>query len=193
MRLPLYSTLNSSISSLCDVIVNSRIAACKCCIMLKRNPDWVSRCFCGNIEEPVFLRLIDRSTKSKLMQDLFVSIVDAADAECITDRVFRTLTAFPKTSTREKIIISLSHKKLSEPQLLFLCNIGTEFECFFELAIIYYTEKFYSFDHMSAFFEKFKNGSFGYMYSELLTELLENYKASDEEKRMLVLAELSEF
>lgn len=192
MRFSLSSPKSDSISSLCNIIVNSRIAACKCCILVKKNPDWVSQGFCGNVEEPVFLRLIDRSAKNKLMQDLLVSIVDVADAESITDCVFGKLTAFPEVLTREKIIVSLCHKKLSETQLLFLCNIGTEFECFFELSIIYYTESSYSIDHMMAFFEAFKKSSFSYMYTELLMELLDCYKASDDEKRVLVLDELSE-
>lgn len=191
MRFTFSFQKSDSLSSLCNMIISSRIAACKCWLLLKNDPDWISQGFCGNVEEPIFLKLIDKSAKNKLMQDLLVSIVDAADAECITDRVFEKLTAFPKMLMREKLIVSLCHKRLSETQLSFLCNIGTQFECFFELSIIYYTDSSYSLDHMAALFEAFKKCRFGYMYTELLTELLDCYKASADEKRLFALDELS--
>ena len=191
MLFTLFSPKFDSISSLCNTILNSRIDAYRCYFILKRNPDWISNNYCGKVEEMYFLRLIDSSVDDKLLQTILVSILDSVDAECITDFVFRKLIEYPESIIRQRLIVSLCHKKLSEKQLRLLCNIGTEFECFFELSIIYYTESNYSLEYFKDFLESFKKCSFGYMYTELLTETLDFNKASSEAKKVLILNELS--
>ena len=62
--------------------------------------------------------------------------------------------------------------------MLYLCNYGRYFECYFELAILYYVSKDYSLEKLEAFIEEFSKCKFSYMLEELLNELLEYHQAS---------------
>ncbi len=53
------------------------------------------------------------------------------------------LEKYPNESVREEFEVSLAHKKLTEQQLLALCESRNTFECYFELAALYYENNEY--------------------------------------------------
>ncbi len=84
-------------------------------------------------------------------------------------------------------MISLSHKRLTEAQLRTLCGEQTAFECFFELAMLYYAEKEHSLEKFAAFVDEFARGRFSYMLPELVSELTSGCTASSEDKHEYLL------
>ena len=109
-------------------------------------------------------------------------IIDVVDGDCINDLTFEKILIYPQLCVREKMLISLAHKKLNENQLRSLCDVGIAFECYFELAILYYTEKRYKLETLKAFIQEFSKCKYSYMLDELIFELTNYYIASEEMK-----------
>ena len=104
----------------------------------------------------------------------------------ITDIVFERLMEFPISDERCTLLIILSHKKLSEKQLLSLCDAGCAFECFFELAALYYTNSKFSSCVFKDFLLKFLQGKFSEMFNDLIYELSNYCEASNMQKREIL-------
>lgn len=151
--------------------------------MIDKNPDYIEEKCVGTINEQLLIELISLGIKFPESKYLIIAIIDFVDEACITNSVFNKLCNFPCTDTKESFIISLSHKKLSESQLIYLCRIGITFECYFELACLYYTNKQYSIEKLSKFLHDFHEGSYGDMYAELINELYKCYNSSDKLKK----------
>ncbi len=111
-----------------------------------------------------------------------IDLVDGCD---INDEIFVQLMQVPDTEAQAHYELSLAHKALSESQLHELCARGTWFECFFELAILYYT-KAYPLEKLQDFVEMFHKSKYAYLREELLGELKNCWEASSEEKRAYV-------
>lgn len=160
-----------NLSLLCKQISKNWLIALKYSLLLKVNPDWLTQNYSGDIPEAILLGFIDVSCNSLIVQKTLSSLIDVVQPECITDKVFKKIINYPDINTRELLITCMAHKKLTEAQLIQLCDVGSEFECFFELALLYYRDDNYSVDLLAELLKKFKNSRFGYMYSELLDEL----------------------
>lgn len=70
-------------------------------------------------------------------------IIDTIPESVIDDFVCEEILCYPDENMRVKMLVSIAHKSLSESQLQPLCNLGFSFECYFELAILYYVESKY--------------------------------------------------
>lgn len=88
----------------------------------------------------------------------------------------------PNEDTRQQLIINLSHKRLTEVQLRILCDEQPAFECFFELAILYYAENEHSLENLAAFVDEFARSKYSYLLPELISELTADHTASSEDK-----------
>ena len=109
-------------------------------------------------------------------------IIEIIAPENISDEIFDKLFNYPVKSCKDKFLISLSHKRLSEKQLLALCHTECAFECFFELATLYYEDCKYSYEVFSEFIFMFKNCRYSELFDDLLEELLSSGNPSNKEK-----------
>ena len=173
---------NTDLSLLCNRILKNYLFAFKYSLILKNNPDWFTQNSTGSILETVLLDFIDASYDNSSIKKILTPLIDAVQPKCISDKVFKKIMNYPDLSTRELLITCMAHKKLTEVQLIHLCNTGSEFECFFELSLLYYKDDNYSFNQFVEFIDKFKNSTFGYMYNELLDELLHCELFSEEKQ-----------
>ena len=161
-----FSRKLTNINIVCnDVIHNNNWKS-----IFHKNPDWLlDNCF-GEIDSNLLYDLVKLRYENKLDFCILYPFVEYATGDVISDNIFDMLLSF-ENKERESFLVSLSHKKLSEKQLLYLCDIGYTFECYYDLAILYYTDKKYSCDDLKVIIMRFKNGKFSYLYDDLLLEL----------------------
>ena len=151
-------------------------------LILDKDPDWLENNSNREISCLTLLRIIERGYHSQKYESFLTYIIDVVDGDCINDLTFEKILIYPQLCVREKMLISLAHKKLNENQLRSLCDVGIAFECYFELAILYYTEKRYKLETLKAFIQEFSKCKYSYMLDELIFELTNYYIASEEMK-----------
>lgn len=155
------------------------------------DPEWIRDHCYGGIKKETFQRLINNSLHNKNTGELLEAIVEVVDAKSITNIIFQQLYHYPVNCARKSFWISLSHKKgMTESQLKDLCATNYTFECFFELAKLYYKNKGYSVETFSCFLDNFRKGLYSDMYDDMLQELKQT-KTKDKEKRVSLLLEIS--
>lgn len=169
------------LNDICSKICSEQNSLFKYARCLRNNPDWITDNCTDLLQEDILLRLIDLSCEDKRYTVLLNAVVDVLDGKSVTDKAFYKLVSFPNNSVAESLKISLAHKTLSESQLLVLCSDESIFECFFELAILYYKSPNCDFEKFRNFLDTFSSGKFSYLYEELLLEL-SGVKTLDEKK-----------
>lgn len=187
MQLYNFSQKDKRIIVLCERVLKNKFIAYISLFILRCNPNWIEDNYSGMIPENLVLDLINRSCIQRCYTRLLVPIIDVLDSSSITDIVFQKLVRFPESNIKKELIVCLCHKELKEQQLLKLCEIGTEFECFFELAFIYYKSNTYSLDKLKSFLEGFYISEFGYLYKELLQELIDCHQDVEADKKKYVV------
>ena len=75
-------------------------------------------------------------------------------------------------------------------QLKQLCILDVAWECYYTLAIRYYTDVGYSTEILKGIIMQFGKSKFSYFMSDMITELHERHVASDRDKGQLVAAML---
>lgn len=180
---------NGDLLLLCNALIENNDGAKACNDKIRRNPNWIAENYGQYLDETVFCEFIDASIERSDLRGVLEAVVDHVNASCVTDKVFKKLINFQCRSIKKRMIVSLAHKTLSEPQLIDLCNIGTEFECFFELARLYYMSTKHSLGILVKFLENFcSNSQFSYMYQDLICEMY-MLKAGTSEKSEWLEAE----
>lgn len=153
--------------------------------------EWIRDHCYGRIKKETFQRLINSSLHNKNTGELLEAIVEVVDAKSITNAIFQQLYYYPVNCVRKNFWISLSHKKgMTESQLKDLCATNYTFECFFELAELYYKNKKYSVDTFSCFLDDFRMGLYAGMYADMLQEL-KQITTQNKAKRARLLLEIS--
>lgn len=147
-------------------------------------PDWVDEHCTGILLEASLSAATLVCRQHLELLPLFVQIVEYAKENAISDCVFDQLMHFPECA-RDEFVVQLSHKHLPENQLIALCKTGIAFECFYELALLYYTDAQYSVMHLKTFLAVFSSGKYGDQYPYLLAELA-GYTPSNMEKGELI-------
>ncbi|MHB1453660.1 MAG: hypothetical protein ACYCYM_06885 [Saccharofermentanales bacterium] len=151
------------------------------------NPDWISENSFGRVEDCTLIKLIHKSYKSKKLQVLLVSIVDSLDGENISNSVFELLYDYPVNGVKKELWTALCHKSLAENQLLKLCELDFTWECYYELAILYFVNARYTQQDIIDFIIKFSKSSFFYMHDDLVKELIYGYIPSSIDKKDYLL------
>lgn len=186
MALSIFFQKDIDIDCYCEKILESKSIIFISNVLLKCNPDWIQeKCF-GNVTPNNLIDLIDLSIKNQKVTPILEQILETASDSSITDIVFEKLMEFPIPDARCTLLIILSHKKLSEKQLLSLCDVGYAFECFFELAALYYTNSKFSSCVFENFLLKFSQCKFSEMFNDLVYELSNYYEASNMQKREIL-------
>lgn len=186
MALAIFFQKDIDINCFCKKILGSKSTIFISNVLLKCNPDWIQeKCF-GNVTPNNLIDLIDLSIKNQKAIPILEQILETTSDSSITDTVFERLMEFPISDARCTLLIILSHKKLSEKQLLSLCDAGYAFECFFELAALYYTNSKFSFCVFENFLLKFSQCKFSEMFNDLIYELSNYYEASNMQKREIL-------
>lgn len=153
-----------------------------------KDPEWIRDHCYGGIKEEIFQRLINSSLYNKNMGELLEAIVEVVNAKSITNAIFQQLYHYPVNCVRKSFWISLSHKKgMTESQLKDLCTTNYTFECFFELAELYYKNKKYTVETFSCFLNDFRMG----LYADMYTDMLQELKQSKTKNRAILLLEIS--
>ena len=172
------SLKNENLDILINRILNGDIRVEKFLSFLRKNQNFFEENVAGEIEKSTLIKILEKGNKNRDYGKLLVNLIDIIDEKVIDDVVFEKIIFFSNKEIRESLIVSLVHKKLTEQQMLYLCNYGRYFECYFELAILYYVSKDYSLEKLEAIIEEFSKCKFSYMLEELLNELLEYHQAS---------------
>lgn len=187
-----FSLKNHDLEHLCNWILEYEEIFNEFLEIIKENPDWVEENTNCIVSSSMLLKIIKSSLDNKKYSYLLISIVDVVDDSCINEQVFEMLIYFPDTDIRGILQVSLAHKKLTENQLVLLCQEETTFECFFELASLYYEDSIYDIEKLKAFIENFRKCKYSYMIENLLTELVDYYEASTIEKYKFIAGLLTE-
>ena len=182
MELLNFSQKNKSAEHLARLIFGGLINIDDFLDMLDEDPDWLEDNIRGEISQTTLLKIIETSYNNQQYRTFLTYIIDIIDGTDINGLVFVRIFHYPNTEIKEGLLISLAHKKLKENQLRCLCTEEIAFECYFELVILYYTEKSYTKKKLEEFIEEFRNCKYSYMYRELLSELAENHVASNKTK-----------
>lgn len=192
MVLSIFSKRSIDVNELCKDVIKSNVYSFAVNVFLKLYPDWAETKLVGEIDNDLLINLIELSSNNQKYNRIVYSIIDTKLSEHIPDDLFDRIVNFHDYETRLKLIISLSHKSLSEKQLIYLCNTEIAFECFFELAALYYTDSSFPDSTLLYFLNNFKSTKYSEMYKELLLELHNRYLASDKRKETIVVDLLSE-
>lgn len=154
---------------------------------IESDPCWTEKNLGSPISAETLTQLVLASYENRRLCPVLPELTDAVGAAAISDAVFDAMLRHPDEDTRQQLIISLSHKRLTEAQLRILCDEQAAFECFFELAIQYYTGKEHSLEKFAAFLGDFARGKYSYMLPELISELTSDCAASSEDKHEYLL------
>ena len=149
------------------------------------DPDHIENNYAGHLSESVFSELILKGNRDNIICETLPLIVDCVSDDSITEDVFELLISFKKKSTRTRLIVSLSHKKLNALMLKKLCLTNTCFECFFELIILMYTDSNYTPDDLHNSIELFLKSPFSDLKKPLFEEL-QSVKSDDKRKTNVI-------
>lgn len=186
MVLSIFSKKSIDVNKFSKNVIKSNVYSFVVNVLLKIYPDWAETKLTGEIDNDLLRNFIDLSADNPRYNRIVYTIIDTKLSDNIPDDLFDRIVNFHDYETRLNLIISLSHKSLSEKQLIYLCNIGMTFECFFELATLYYTDMSFSDRTLLRFLKSFQLTKYSEMYKELLLELQNRYVASDALKETLV-------
>lgn len=186
MVLSIFSKKSIDVNKFSKNVIKSNVYSFVVNVLLKIYPDWAETKLTGEIDNDLLRNFIDLSADNPRYNRIVYTIIDTKLGDNIPDDLFDRIVNFHDYETRLNLIISLSHKSLSEKQLIYLCNIGMTFECFFELASLYYTDMSFSDRTLLRFLKSFQLTKYSEMYKELLLELQNRYVASDALKETLV-------
>jgi hypothetical protein len=103
---------------------------------------------------------------------LLVQVVDALEGKDIKNNRFEKLLHYKIKSLRMDIWTALCHKKMNEYQLSKLCELDYAWECYYELAIKYYSGREYSLMDIENLFTRFSLSAYSYMKDDLVNELI---------------------
>lgn len=179
-----FSQKHIDLNLLCLRIVKSKFFLYVYYMFAKHNPNWIEENCCGKVDSDLLSYVISMSEYDYKCLLILEQVIEFVNDSSITDEIFNKLFHFPLKTAREGFLISLSHKRLSEKQLLLLCYEECAFECYFELAILYYTDSKYSFEIFSKFILKFSISKYGELLEDMLRELINSYIPSDEKKHV---------
>lgn len=154
---------------------------------IESDPFWTEKNSGSPISAETLTELVRASYENRRLWSVLAELTDAVGAASVSDAAFDAMLRHPNEDTRQQLMISLSHKRLTEVQLRTLCDEQPAFECFFELAILYYAEKEHSLEKFAAFVDEFARSKYSYLLPELISELTADYTASSDDKHEYLL------
>lgn len=155
--------------------------------ILESKQNWIENNSNSLVSDKILNEFVCASYKKHELGVVLAEVMDAVGVASISDLVFDAIMRHPDENIRQLLLISLSHKSLRENQLRSLCDEQICFECFFELAILYYTRAEYPIDKFSTFVDEFAKSKYSYLLVELISELMDCYTASSDKKRNYLL------
>ena len=150
--------------------------------LLDDNPNWIEDNINGEITYPTLLKIIGVAYTDQRYGLFLTYIIEIIEGSFIDDFMFNKIIFYPYEDMKERMLISLAHKPLKENQLRCLCDLEISFECYFELAILYYTESGYSLETLKRFIGRILESRYAYIIKELVAELKEYHVASEKMK-----------
>lgn len=159
---------------------------------LKKNPNWIEDNLIGDIESDTLLKFLRASCRRRKYRIIMPDVIELANASAFNEEVFDFVLHYPEKTLRDELLISLCHKKLKEDQLIVLCEQEISFECYFELAILYYSNTKYQIEDLMRVITTFHNSKYSYMKKELLMDIWSNYIASSPEKDKYIIGLLKD-
>ena len=177
-----YSLKGKDIEYIISEIINNSLNIDNFLQILDNDSNWIEDNIRGEISHSTLAKIVEASYNNKKYSTLLSYIIEIINGDVIDDFVFEKIINHPNKHIKNRVLISLAHKKLKENQLRYLCNTGIAFECYFELAILYYTENKYSLKSLKDFIREFSKSKYSYMREELIFELANYYMASNSEK-----------
>lgn len=154
---------------------------------IESDPFWTEKNSGSPISAETLTELVRASYENRRLWSVLAELTDAVGAASVSDAAFDAMLRHPNEDTRQQLMISLSHKRLTEVQLRTLCDEQPAFECFFELAILYYAEKEHSLEKFAAFLGEFVSSKYSYLLPELISELTADHTASSDDKHEYLL------
>lgn len=161
--------------------------------VLDEDPNWVEDNINGEITDSTLLGIIEAGYCNRKCGIFLTYIIEIVEGNDIDDLIFEKILCYPYDDIRESLLISLAHKTLKENQLRRLCDEGISFECFYELAILYYTESKYTLEILESFIEKVFKSKYSYIVEEMVTELVDYYVASSKIKYDYILSVVNKY
>ena len=192
MALCPYFPKDRKLDALCQKIKKHKFCQIWVSCLVQYNPDWMTKTLGGKVTEELLLEIINLAKENKHLRVILPAIIDCMDEDCLTDRVFSSLIQFPVKEVKASLIVCLCHKKLSEDQLIVLCELGTQFECFFELAQRYYVDCACPTEKFQMICYSFRKSVFSDMYDAFLEEFL-SINTNDIAKQKWVEAQINEY
>lgn len=154
---------------------------------IESDPCWTEKNSVSPISAETLTELVRASYSERRLWSVLAELTDAVGAASVSDAAFDAMLRHPNEDTRQQLMISLSHKRLTEAQLRILCDEQAAFECFFELAIRYYAENEHSLEKFAAFVDEFARSKYSYLLPELISELTADHTASSDDKHEYLL------
>lgn len=154
---------------------------------IESDPCWTEKNSGSPISAETLTELVRASYSERRLWSVLAELTDAVVAASVSDAAFDAMLRHPNEDTRQQLIINLSHKRLTEVQLRILCDEQPAFECFFELAILYYAEKEHSLEKFAAIVHEFARSKHSYLLPELISELTADHTASSDDKHEYLL------
>lgn len=176
----------TNLNDLCLSVLRNEDEMMSAIEKLSYEPDWIVDNYFGIVDESVLTQIIALADISQSCENLVLAIFDAVDDSSITDNIIDKAFSIESENLKEQVLIILSHKHLSENQLIRLCETKLTFECYYELAALYYSNKQFSIQNLKDFLESFKKSPYSEQYNDLIAELLHRYHASNESKKTYV-------
>lgn len=182
-----FSPKGHDLESYLSCILDKTLAPESFLNILESEPNWIENNSNSLVSDKILNEFVCASYKKHELGVVLTEVMDAVGVASISDLVFDAIMRHPDENIRQLLLISLSHKSLRENQLRSLCDEQICFECFFELAILYYTRAEYPIDKFSTFVDEFAKSKYSYLLVELISELMDCYTASSDKKRNYLL------
>ena len=158
--------------------------------LLDDNPDWIEDNISGEITYSTLSEIIEVGYTDQKYGMFLTYIIELIEGCIIDDFMFDKIVFYPYNDIKEKMLISLAHKSLKENQLCRLCDLEISFECYFELAILYYTESEYQLETLKRFIGRVLESRYSYIIKELVMELKEHHVTSSKIKYEYIIGKV---
>lgn len=193
MELLNFSLKNKDAESFARLILANSLNANTFIQVLDENPNWIEDNINGEISHPTLMEIVRAGYRDQKYGILLTHIIELVDGKEIDDLIFRKMFFYPYEDIRQRLLISLAHKKLTENQLRQLCNEAISFECYYELAILYYTKIEYNQERLEKFVEEVAKSKYSYILEDMVKELVECHIASDKMKYEYILGAVDKY
>ena len=182
MELLNYSLKNKNAEYISRLILDNSLNLDMLLQGLEEEPNWIEDNVNGEITYSTLFELLETGYSNQKCGIFITYIIEIVKGNVIDDIIFEKIYCYPHKDIREQLLVSLAHKKLKENQLRRLCDEAISFECYYELAILYYTANIYAPEILECFIEEILKSKYAYIVEEVARELVDYHVASSKKK-----------